>query len=115
MQLDNQALHGGAPRLDSVVSPDSNSNGRQCTSAGGVHGWMESWRHTGGGAAAAASGLGGERPRRAVDEVSSASSRTGAQGAAASVPHEATSGGDTDVIHRSGGQTTWGVICKIWD
>ena len=61
MQLDNQALHGGAPRLDSVVSPDSNSNGRQCTSAGGVHGWMESWRRTGGGAAMAASGLGGRR------------------------------------------------------
>ena len=92
------------------MSPDSNSNGKQCTSAGGAHGGMESWRGTGG-----ARGRGGERPRRAVDEVSSASSRTGAQGAAASVPHEATSGGDTDVIHRSGGQTTWGVICKIWD
>ena len=48
------AHHG----LDSVVSPDSNSNGKQCTSAGGA-------------------------PRRAVDDVSSAGSRTGAQGAVA--------------------------------
>ena len=100
MQLDNQALHGGAPRagLRSVAGLQFKRQavhlGRRRTWLDGVleaHGW------------------------RAVDEVSSASSRTGAQGAAASVPHEATSGGDTDVIHRSGGQTTWGVICKIWD